>query len=1082
MSAVAHPERAGRPRAVGAALALLLFGSLLPIPRAYADRAALAQSPASWTGRTVDEVVFVAPPVEDLDELAALVEQRAGASYDPQAVARSLALLYRLDRFEEVEAWLEERAGGGLRLRFELLASPRIGEIVLDGVGPGEGPGVRAALSRARGDRYATGDEDRLALDAARWYRAEGWLDAEAQAVVATPRGGARRIRITVAPGQRYRISEVRFPGGELQVLSDRQLQRFLPPELRPGRPWRERDLQGAVERVLNRYRSAGFVEARLLAAPDAAGTGRSPVSVERTGPGTLRVRLPIDPGPLAEVRLAWRRPLGAATALDLEHKEPGQGVRAPPGGEEQAEATAETPTRPGRPPPGLGRPALLETIGWSTAGSVSSAFAEDASEALVRQLQARGFLFARVEAELEAAVSPTPRPGTPEWQRPFPKEARRLSFTLKPGPPVRLRAADVRMQGQRFASARELRQVLWDASPSVLGHRDRLWALLGIDLYRHFFTEAEMDGAARVMEDWYRARGFQEARVSWSHRVTEARRGSLARRVNLDIAIVEGARTRVRTMRIEGLPPGTDRDVPTWRREVEGAPYNPASIADWSARVREHLADHGFADAEVVVEAVPGPAAGLVDLELAVKPMAAVRFGAVIVRDNRHTHANLVRRELAAGGVSSGAPFRNRALRDAQERVLRTGLFDGVTLQPAQEGGTLRDIEAVVRERNRFAFVLGGGLSWPDDGPRVSGELRLRNLDGRGLSLWARGRFGIRWAYLFDPDLIPQPDYRASIGLDLPQVPGLGVQGSLTAVVHEQIDEATYRIDRSSIALSLAIRRLAALELDARVELQQRAPVRVDPAARLHPSADLPVARVWKDADTFVLFGLNLAADLRDDRFNPTRGLFLSLSAESTPGAIAEGAPAFGRAQGRAVGWIPFGTSAAGLQLEGAAGFAWSYDGELPPIEYRFRLGGTSTVRGFALDDVGASGNRPGVLADEGLLTSGFPERRVPVGGNAYYRYSAQVQLPIPSLRAFRLVFFHDAGNTVVVGSVPDGVDPSFEPGLSWSVGLGIRRTTPIGPLRIDIGLRPDRFAPLARGEAILGDAVRVHFAVGAL
>lgn len=1001
-----------------------------------------AMPPSPWTGRTLGEIDLRLPEGELDRELQYLVEPRVGEPYDPQAVARTLALFYRLDRFDGVEAWVGERSDGSLLLQFRLSPRPRIAGVRFEGVGPAERAGVRAAMSRGRGDPYAPGDEERIALDATRWYRDEGWREVRVRARVERPRGGGRRVVLHVTPGVRDRIAEVRFPTGDLAAFGDRATQSFLPAELKPGRPYRERDLAPAVERVLKRFRQRGHVQARLLAGAAADGAARVPIPVERIASGRVRIRLPIDPGPLGEVEFEWT----------------------------------------GKAPPNFGRAALLDTIGWSSAGSLSTAFAEDAAERLVRRLQTQGYLDATVQWTLEDDVSPRVEARTAAWKRPLAARARRLGFRLDAGPLVRLYERDVQVDGNRFATDREIRRVLWDASPTVLGHRDRLWSLLGFDIYRHFFTEAEMSAAASVLTDWYRARGFLAATVNWTHTVRESARAGARPSVHLSLRIEEGARTYVDALVIEGLPAGEEGALPPWRRSVEGAPYNPAVLDELSGTVREYLGNRGHADVIVTAQTEPGTTADRVRVVLRLERVGTRRFGTVLVRGNRTTQSSFIRREVEGGGVASGRTFHLSALAGAQERLLRTGLFEGIELQTIDAGGPLRDVEVVVRERDRFHFALGGGISWPDDGPRLSGEARLRNLDGRGLSLWARGRFGIDWAYIFQPELIPQPDYRASVGLDFPHLPGAGLQGALTAILHEQIDESTYRIDRSSIALGLAWRRLPNLDIDARVELQQRAPVRVDPAVRLHPEADQPVTRFWKDADTLVLFGLNLAFDLRDDRFNPRRGLFFSFAADSTPGALLAEAPAFGRAQGRLVGWIPFGDVDAGLQLEGAAGVAWSYDGSLPPVEWRFRLGGTSTVRGYALDALGANGERPGVLAEESLLSAGHPARSVPVGGNAFYRYSAQLQLPLPGLRAFRLVLFHDAGNTVLYGDLPSGVRSSLDTPLWWSVGLGLRRTTPIGPLRIDLGLRPDRIADLARGAAVLGDVVRVHFAVGAL
>jgi outer membrane protein assembly factor BamA len=121
-------------------------------------------------------------------------------------------------------------------------------------------------------------------------------------------------------------------------------------------------------------------------------------------------------------------------------------------------------------------------------------------------------------------------------------------------------------------------------------------------------------------------------------------------------------------------------------------------------------------------------------------------------------------------------------------------------------------------------------------------------------------------------------------------------------------------------------------------------------------------------------------------------------------------------------------------------------------------------------------------VLESVGLLSGrGVGGRNVPVGGNAFYRYSIELEMPVVFLSSWRFAVFHDAGNALIYGDIPEGIDGSRNPVLHTSVGIGLRRITPIGPLRFDVAVRPAR---LIEGVAsyTVGEVVQVHFAVGAL
>src|SRR5690606_17793186 len=127
---------------------------------------------------------------------------------------------------------------------------------------------------------------------------------------------------------------------------------------------------------------------------------------------------------------------------------------------------------------------------------------------------------------------------------------------------------------------------------------------------------------------------------------------------------------------------------------------------------------------------------------------------------------------------------------------------------------------------------------------------------------------------------------------------------------------------------------------------------------------------------------------------------------------------------------------------------------GNFLPPEERFYVGGASSVRGFQRNDLG-----PGIYVtdsdslvadDDGNLRPHRHAEFVPTGGTAMAVTSAELRLPSPVLsRILRLALFVDAG-AVGSGSLWD---------LSWSdwritPGAGARLQTPVGPVRIDIGI----------------------------
>lgn len=131
---------------------------------------------------------------------------------------------------------------------------------------------------------------------------------------------------------------------------------------------------------------------------------------------------------------------------------------------------------------------------------------------------------------------------------------------------------------------------------------------------------------------------------------------------------------------------------------------------------------------------------------------------------------------------------------------------------------------------------------------------------------------------------------------------------------------------------------------------------------------------------------------------------------------------------------------------------------GNFLPPEDRFYAGGASTVRGYERNALG-----PGVYVTDSIevaagdTTFPRPIRFMPTGGTAVGIVNAELRLPSPVLaRLLRLALFVDAG-AVGTGAVWDlGPD-------DWRItpGAGVRMTTPVGPVRIDVALNPhDRTA----------------------
>ena len=105
-------------------------------------------------------------------------------------------------------------------------------------------------------------------------------------------------------------------------------------------------------------------------------------------------------------------------------------------------------------------------------------------------------------------------------------------------------------------------------------------------------------------------------------------------------------------------------------------------------------------------------------------------------------------------------------------------------------------------------------------------------------------------------------------------------------------------------------------------------------------------------------------------------------------------------------------------------------------PASERFFAGGDTTIRGFALDTVGAVNT---------ISASGFPR-----GGNALLLMNGELRLPVWG--DVGAAAFLDGGNVFARTTQMDLGE------LRGSAGFGLRYKSPIGPIRFDLGFKLDR------------------------
>ena len=471
----------------------------------------------------------------------------------------------------------------------------------------------------------------------------------------------------------------------------------------------------------------------------------------------------------------------------------------------------------------------------------------------------------------------------------------------------------------------------------------------------------------------------------------------------------------------------------------------SPFVLTEYQKRIREITAtckDYGYYFCKV--EPIPSLSStneDEVDLRIEVATGPKVYVGDIFLQGNRVTEDHVITRELL---FKSGDLYTPKKIENSQRAIQRLGFFLSVQIDQLDYQPKTNRAELIVRirERKRRNVRVRMGVG-SDEGARLRTDLNYLNLWGTGRNLYLSG--GV--SHEFFGDIL---ELRGSATYLEPRLFNLPVDGRMQFQFQREQEEFG-NIERTSFILGVDQKYKEWFQNLLRWELEFR-----DPFDLRIPAEDL------NDFDEarrlFGSIGTVLTLDFRDSKLNPTWGYLANITAEYYSEAFLS-EEEFYQVFSRNSFYLPIYKEvnfvvSVRAGFSGTLGSTSAAGSRLIPVEKRFRLGGSQTLRGFSRDSVGGQDD------DEPALGSDPPAP----GGNSVFNYLAEIGFPIGG--GFRLVGFTDGGNAFLTNTDIDLTN------LRYSAGVGLRYVTPVGPLRLDFGFKLDRRTGESLGE--------LHFAVG--
>jgi translocation and assembly module TamA len=414
------------------------------------------------------------------------------------------------------------------------------------------------------------------------------------------------------------------------------------------------------------------------------------------------------------------------------------------------------------------------------------------------------------------------------------------------------------------------------------------------------------------------------------------------------------------------------------------------------------------IADRRIVVD----HATKKITVDLDVNAGPAARFGAVRVTGGEGVAPAHVRRQIL---WREGELFDATLLEKTRARLRESGLFDVVDIVPASEvdaAGTL-PVEIVLTERLQRSIGLGVSYA-TNEGALAKVFWERRNLFGQGERLQLRGEVG-------------ELRTGAFAGLRLPDI----LRRDQDLVFELHATEETPDGFRST-------------EFGATGRMERRFSEIYAGSVGLGFDQSHVVENGLARDFSLLSLPLSFKRDTADDIFDPGSGGRLSLTLTphlGLPGTDIDFVvarlsdtlylPLLPEKRLIAAGWARLGT------IVGASTIAL-------PANKRLYAGGSGSVRGYGPNKIGP-----------------LDAQNDPIGGTSSTEFGAELRWRVSE--SIGLTGFVEAG------AVYDTAMPDWGQDLRWSVGIGARYYSAIGPLRLDLAVPLDRRAGVDDSFAIL-------------
>ncbi len=552
-----------------------------------------------------------------------------------------------------------------------------------------------------------------------------------------------------------------------------------------------------------------------------------------------------------------------------------------------------------------------------------------------------------------------------------------------------------------------------------------------------------------------YRAEGFSAAKVTSS---VKRDRGN----IEVSFGINEGPRDIVNEISIEGANTFPESQfAPQGLRVKAGQPYSQERVMQDRGTIMANYLRAGYLNASFRETAtkVSRQDPHRINVVYHIYEGPRVATGSVITLGRRQTNMRLIRNNVAA--IQPGKPLAASDLLSAGARLYDlTGVFDWAEVDPKREITTQskEDVLVKLHEAKRNEFQWGVGFEVIERGGSIpSGTAALPNLPPiglpanfvtsestfwgpRGTAIYTRNNLRGKGESISATAFAGRLDQRASLYYIDPNF-RWGVWKATTSGTVERNEENPIY---SAQILT------AGEQFQRTIDHAQKNLFSVRYSYSKTDLTHVLLAQLVPPQDEHVklsTFAANLTRDTRDNAIDAHRGMFGTIEFDIDSSKLGSnvdfvkltGQAAFYKEKFHHIVW------ANSIRI----GSADAFNGSFVPLSETFFTGGGNTLRGIPLDSAGPQ--RTIFLCPTGT-TSCNVTAPFPTGGNQLLLLNSEARIPLSAImKNLGVAAFYDGGG---VFQPTTAVSVSnFSSLYSNSVGGGLRYSSPVGPIRFDVG-----------------------------